>query len=557
MKRGSIICLLGALSVAMGMASGDGCQSIGSGLAPTSPPIIVPIGNSQTSLTRTFRVDLRRHPQTRQITWDFGDGGVAAGLTVSAGQTMTHVFARAGTFDVTVHLFSEADPVTKSPPQLIGTGVLPVDVLGPNSSPIADFTVQNVLDSTGQPVAGARRLNAVSSRDPDGSIFSYAWDFGDGTTGEGVSTDHTFANSGRFVTRLTVTDNRGATGTITRTILVNFAPTAQFDFNITGASLLSVNFDASTSFDSDGVITSFRWNFGDNSVEATGATVSHTYAAPDDYVVTLTITDDFGQIVTTSRTVAIVGIEPFVRSADPPTGEIDSGSVSLILDGENFESNATAQLRRGATIVDSTAVSFVSAQSIRATFDLTGLPRGTYDVIVNNPVGGSATLTGGFRVISPDLVRLRTTLGDVVVQMVPDAPITTANFIQYVEDGFYNGTIFHRVVPGFVVQGGSFLPGNVSPGGIRPPIQNEFSPTRSNIRGTVAMAKLPSSPDSATAGFFFNLADNSSNLDNQNGGFTVFANVIEGLSVVDAMAAVPLTGEMPNTDIVITLAERE
>lgn len=540
----------------MGMSAG-GCPSIGTGLAPTSSPIIIPIGASENTLTRTFRVDLRRHPQTRQITWDFGDGGVAAGMPVSTGQTMTHVFARAGTFNVTVHLFSEADPVTKAPPALIGTGMLPVDVLGPNALPTADFTIQQLLDAEGQQVAGGRSFSALSSRDPDGSIFSFAWDFGDGTTGEGVTVEHTYQGSGRFVARLTVTDNRGGTGTTTRSVLVNFAPTATFDFNITGPNLLTVEFDASQSADTDGAITSFSWDFGDTSAPGFGAIVSHTYAAPDSFVVRLSITDDFGQIVTTTQTVTLVGIEPFVRSADPAFGEVDSPSFTIVLDGENFESNATMQLRRGAAVIDAASVAFVNAQSIRGTFDLTGAVRGDYDIIVNNPVGGTTTLTAGFRIVTPDLVRLRTTLGDVVVQMVSDAPITTDNFLQYVEDGFYNGTIFHRVVPGFVVQGGGFLPGNMVPSGLRGPIQNEFSPQRSNIRGTVAMAKLPNDPNSATSGFFFNLADNSGNLDNQNGGFTVFANVTVGLDVVDAMAAVPLTGEMPDTDIIVISAERE
>lgn len=556
MKRNHVICLLGALCASMGMSAG-GCPSIGTGLAPTSSPIIIPIGASENTLTRTFRVDLRRHPQTRHITWDFGDGGVAAGMPVATAQTMTHVFARAGTFNVTVHLFSEADPVTKSPPALIGTGMLPVDVLGPNALPSADFTVGQLLDANSQPVAGGRTFSALSSRDPDGSISSFVWDFGDGTSAEGVTVEHTYQGSGRFVARLTVTDNRGGAGTTTRSVLVNFAPTATFDFNITGANLLTVNFDASQSADTDGAITSFSWDFGDNSAAGSGAIVSHTYASPDSFVVRLSITDDFGQVVTTTRTVTVVGIEPFARSADPAFGEVDSPSFTIVLDGENFESNATIQLRRGATVIDATSVAFVNAQSIRGTFDLTGAVRGDYDIIVNNPVGGTTTLAAGFRIVTPDLVRLRTTLGDVVVQMVADAPITTDNFLQYVEDGFYNGTIFHRVIPGFVVQGGGFLPGNVVPSGLRGPIQNEFSPQRSNIRGTVAMAKLPNDPNSATSGFFFNLADNSTNLDNQNGGFTVFANVTVGLDVVDAMAAVPLTGEVPDTDIIVISAERE
>jgi peptidyl-prolyl cis-trans isomerase A (cyclophilin A) len=147
----------------------------------------------------------------------------------------------------------------------------------------------------------------------------------------------------------------------------------------------------------------------------------------------------------------------------------------------------------------------------------------------------------------------------VVDVLLEATPVTSLNFLQYVEDGFYDGTIFHRVVPDFVVQGGGFLPGPdmLEPDGLRDPIVNEFSPDRSNVRGTVAMAKVGGDPDSATSQFFFNLADNSANLDNQNGGFTVFATVAEGQDVVDAMAEVELDGESPVDDIVISMAKIE
>lgn len=87
---------------------------------------------------------------------------------------------------------------------------------------------------------------------------------------------------------------------------------------------------------------------------------------------------------------------------------------------------------------------------------------------------------------------------------------------------------------------------------------NEFSPTRSNVRATVAMAKVGGNPDSATSQFFVNLADNSANLDNQNGGFTVFATVVEGMDVVDTIAAVAVNGnDVPLEDVLLIRAERE
>jgi cyclophilin family peptidyl-prolyl cis-trans isomerase len=115
------------------------------------------------------------------------------------------------------------------------------------------------------------------------------------------------------------------------------------------------------------------------------------------------------------------------------------------------------------------------------------------------------------------------------------APITVANFLKYVNDHDYDNTIIHRSVSDFIIQGGGYtnqLASVVSYGAI----QNEFSSSRSNLRGTIAMAKLGGDPNSATNQWFVNVADNSQNLDNQNGGFTVFGKVIgEGMSVVDTI----------------------
>ncbi|WP_297326039.1 peptidylprolyl isomerase [Nitrosomonas sp.] len=122
-------------------------------------------------------------------------------------------------------------------------------------------------------------------------------------------------------------------------------------------------------------------------------------------------------------------------------------------------------------------------------------------------------------------------------------PLTTANFIDYINSGAYNNGIFHRSIPGFVIQGGGYklVDGSngktLAPVTTFPPITNEFK--ISNTRGTVAMAKLPDHPDSATSQWFVNLSDeNSRNLDFQNGGFTVFGRVIfDGMNVIDAIAA--------------------
>jgi len=140
------------------------------------------------------------------------------------------------------------------------------------------------------------------------------------------------------------------------------------------------------------------------------------------------------------------------------------------------------------------------------------------------------------------VVRFSTTLGDFEVALFDsDTPITVANFLSYVESGAYTTNLFfHRSVPGFVLQSGGFyiLSNTIFAVPTQPAITNE--PGISNLRGTIAMAKADGDPNSATSQWFFNLGDNSANLNNQNGGFTVFGRVIgEGMQVVDALAAVP------------------
>jgi peptidyl-prolyl cis-trans isomerase A (cyclophilin A) len=136
-----------------------------------------------------------------------------------------------------------------------------------------------------------------------------------------------------------------------------------------------------------------------------------------------------------------------------------------------------------------------------------------------------------------------TSLGKIDVRFYDTAmPFSVANFLNYQGAGKYDGSFIHRSVPGFVIQGGGFSydPDQYPPSiETDPPVVNEFG--ISNLRGTVAYAKNAGSVDSATSQFFFNLADNSQNLDNQNGGFTVFGRVLgDGMDTVDAIAALPI-----------------
>ncbi|MGZ8190668.1 MAG: peptidylprolyl isomerase [Methylococcaceae bacterium] len=149
------------------------------------------------------------------------------------------------------------------------------------------------------------------------------------------------------------------------------------------------------------------------------------------------------------------------------------------------------------------------------------------------PTAGSATV-----------IRMQTSLGVIDVRLYDKATLlTVANFLKYAKSGVYTGSFIHRSVPGFIIQGGGFTWGTpVKSVTTNPPVKNEFSVTRSNLRGTIAMAKLGTDPNSATSQWFFNLADNSANLDKQNGGFTVFGKVLtKGMGVADAIADLPRT----------------
>ncbi|MDD5711421.1 MAG: peptidylprolyl isomerase [Smithellaceae bacterium] len=147
------------------------------------------------------------------------------------------------------------------------------------------------------------------------------------------------------------------------------------------------------------------------------------------------------------------------------------------------------------------------------------------------------------------MIRFSTTLGDIVIELFEkDAPTTCANFRTYVEDGFFNGTIFHRVIPGFVIQGGGFTE-RMQQKSTKAPIKNEAANGLKNERGSLSMART-SAVDSATSQFFINLADNAF-LDHgtRDFGYAVFAKVVEGMDVVDKIAAVPTTNMGMHSDV--------
>ena len=159
------------------------------------------------------------------------------------------------------------------------------------------------------------------------------------------------------------------------------------------------------------------------------------------------------------------------------------------------------------------------------------------------------------------MIRFETTLGEFTVELFEkEAPVTVANFLKYVDDGFFDKTIFHRVIPGFVIQGGGFTE-DMSQKRTHPPIKNEADNGLKNARGTLSMART-NDINSATSQFFVNLKDNDA-LDHKRGnfGYAVFGKVTKGMEVIDKIAAVE-TGrrkgheDVPLEAVAVTSARR-
>ncbi|HEX2566931.1 MAG TPA: peptidylprolyl isomerase [Burkholderiales bacterium] len=147
-------------------------------------------------------------------------------------------------------------------------------------------------------------------------------------------------------------------------------------------------------------------------------------------------------------------------------------------------------------------------------------------------------------------VDFRTSVGTVRVELYPEkAPKTVENFLKYVRDGHYDGTIFHRVIPGFMIQGGGFTP-DMKQKPTRPPVPIESKNGLKNEVGTLAMART-SDPNSATAQFFINVNNNSFlNYPGQDGnGYTVFGKVVDGMDVVNKIVAVPTGNKGPHQNV--------
>ena len=221
-----------------------------------------------------------------------------------------------------------AGNVTWPRPAGIGTELAVWIQLIPNQDPTASFTAVPTAGDGPLPVT----FDATASDDPDGTIVSYDWDYGDQTAGSGQTPSHTYSGPGSYTVILTVTDNRGGTATATTTVTVtgNYSPTASFTAApTTGEAPLPVDFNATASYDPDGTSVSYGWNYGDQTT-GSGPTPSHTYTTPGTYTVTLTVTDIEGATATATGTIIVGVVDPIdvrVSSSSDDAEERSDGSM--------------------------------------------------------------------------------------------------------------------------------------------------------------------------------------------------------------------------------------
>lgn len=248
--------------------------------------------------------------------WSFGDGGTFS----SSGPTASHTFTIDGDFTVILTVTDDqGNPTVCSQSVTVGS-----------EAPDCDFTASPNPADVGESVG----FNASASTDPDGTIDSYQWDFGDSTapvTETDALISHTFTSVGSFIVTLTLTDNDGNTSTCTQTVVVGTSPpVCAFTPSPNPANVGdSVGFNAGGSSDPDGTITNFAWDFGDGFTldPNTDPTVSHVYTSSGARTATLTLTDDDGNTTACTQTVTITSGAPTCVFSINPSGTLQPGTT--------------------------------------------------------------------------------------------------------------------------------------------------------------------------------------------------------------------------------------
>jgi PKD repeat protein len=292
--------------------------------------------------------------------WDFGDGTTGTGVAPS------HPYAAGGTYHVSL-------VVTDNSSATSATVTHDVTVTAPNVKPTASFTAT----PTGWKVS----VDAAASTDSDGTVDSYAWDFGDGATGTGKTATHMYTSDGTRTVTLVVTDDDGAqSDPVTQQVTVtNTKPTASFT---TTAAGLKVSVDASASADSDGTVASYAWDYGDGTT-GTGKTASHTYTSAGSKTVTLVVTDNNGAASDPLvKTVAVTNTNPTAAFTTTISGLKVSVDGSGSADADGSIASYAWDYGDGATGTGATDSHTYSTGGAK-----------TVTLVVTDNAGGTDTLT--------------------------------------------------------------------------------------------------------------------------------------------------------------------
>jgi PKD repeat protein len=253
-------------------------------------------------------------------------------------------------------------------------------------------------------------FDAAGSSDPDGSIATCAWDFGDGSSSSGVTASHTYAGAGTFTAKLTVTDNDGLTAVATRTITVaapNQAPSAVAGASpVSGTAPFATTLSAAGSTDPDGTIASYVWDFGDGS-QGSGVTAAHTYAIAGSFTARLTVTDNRGATATSTVVIAVRAATPSmkVQAIDmslitvKTTTRQAKGIVKITDAGGGLVSGATVSIQWSGVVSGTASAGTTTAGT--ATFtSKTFSTRGTATLKVTNVVKSGVVYTPGSNVLT-------------------------------------------------------------------------------------------------------------------------------------------------------------
>ncbi len=320
---------IGTYTATLTVTDNDGLQDTDTTVITISMGLVPPVAdagpdqNGIVSQVLTFDGSNSNDPDGTIVNyvWDFGDGNT------DTGNIVTHSYSNTGVYTVTLTVTDNNG--------LMDSDTAIMDITTGLISPVANIQP----DTQTIPVGGTANLDASSSTDADGTIVNYVWDFGDGTTGSGVTASHVYPTMGTYTVTLTVTDNNGLMDSDTAIVIVTtglIPPIADAGIDRSVVVGNSINFDGSGSTDADGTIVNYQWDFGDGNT-GTGVNTNHIYLAIGTYTVTLTVTDNDGLQDTDTAIITVLD-----TTSQPPianAGSDQNGIVSQVLTFDGSNSN--------------------------------------------------------------------------------------------------------------------------------------------------------------------------------------------------------------------------